>query len=152
MASKVPSLATIIATATPSAAITDLSLMSVSDDSPDAELLEAWNERQMALAMIEERGRYYNAETHAPRASKMFDAAEARVDKLPATTFHGILAKLWVALAASGGHVRDEEDRAQGDAIRRADLAEVEAFATELEYEQSTILSAIRSVNAKVRA
>lgn len=152
MASKAPSLAAIIATTSPSAAIADLSMMEVSDDSPDFALVEAWNDRQIALAMIEERGRYYNADSDAPTATKMFDAAELRITQLPATTFPGILAKLWVALAASGGKVRDEEHRAQSDAIRRADLAEVEAFGVELEYEQSTILSAIRSLDKQVRA
>ena len=152
MASKAPSLAAVIATMSPSAAIADLSMMEVPDDSPDFALVEAWNDRQIALAMIEERGRYYDADSHAPRALKMFDAAEKRISQLPATTFPGILAKLWLALAASGGQITDEEDRAQSDAIRRADLAEVEAFEVELEYEQSTILSAIRDLDRKVRA
>ncbi|HEX8388247.1 MAG TPA: hypothetical protein VF636_04455 [Sphingomonas sp.] len=151
MASAAPTLASIIATASPAAAIADLAMLPVPDDSPDAELLTAWNDRQMALAMIEERGRFFSGERHSPGAAKMFEEADMLVYKLPAETPAGILAKLWVALSFGGGLVATEEDRAETDAIRRADLAEVETFADTLDCDQEIVFGVIRNLEAQVR-
>jgi hypothetical protein len=151
MASKAPTLATFIGASSPATAIANLSMLEVPDGSPDFDLLEAWNERQVALALIEQRGRYFSGGSHSPVAFAMFEKADSLVYKLPAKTPAGILAKLWVALSYGGDPVTTEEDRAETDAIRRADLAEVETFADTLNCDQEIVFSAIRSLDAQVR-
>jgi hypothetical protein len=112
----------------------------------DTGLLKAWNERQTALAKIEKRGSFYLSEYHSAELTEEFDAAEMKVVNIEAATPRGLLCKLWVALAHSGGPVSGPEGRAQFDAIRRADYAEVTSFACELNFDSQCIWRVIQSL------
>jgi hypothetical protein len=139
-ASPLPTIAALFA---PTAA--SYGLMEVRGDDPDAAAINAWNDRQKALAAIERLGRFFDAENVSPKQAELFDAAEMAVIRLPATTVRGALAKLWVALAHIET-VHNEEDRLRHDAARRADLAEVEFVAEDFDFPGVCVLSAIRSL------
>lgn len=123
----------------------------VSSNDPDAALLEAWNMRQQSLAEIETRGSYFDVETHSRDQGDIHDAAEETVRLLQAKTTRGILVKLWVALSHCGDGFSDEH-RAQSDAVRRADLAEVEGFAVDLDFAPEVVFGAIRDLTAIIEA
>lgn len=125
-----------------------ISTVAVAQGSPDAELIQSWNARQKALAAIEANGSFFKAETHSPAATKRFDDAEMRVFNLPAKTVEGAILKLWVALAHSGGQMQSDEQRAQWDTIRRADLAAVESFADDVDFDTALIFQSIRALSA----
>lgn len=112
---------------------------------PDAQLVEAWNNRQRALAEIESRGSFFNCEECAPAAAEAFDVAEATVLALPAKTVRGAALKLWSAASLMGNGFTPKA-RTQSDIIRRADLGEVEMIEDRFECDLSTIIQTIRSL------
>ena len=120
--------------------------VAVAADSPDAKILNAFNRRQHALAMIESRGNFFRCEEHSPVETHTFDLAENVVARSHAKTAEGMKAKLWVALSAGGGAITHEAQRVQSDIIRRANYAEVETFARDLDYDLQTIWSCIVSL------
>lgn len=124
------------------AAPVPIGAVEIADDSPDKMILGFWNVRQNILATIESRGSFYNSEAHSSAETADFDNLENMIPKMPALTVEGVMAKLWIAM----GHCGDGwslERRAQGDAIRRADFDEVEAFEDQLDYNAQAIFRAI---------
>lgn len=119
--------------------------------SPDADLFDAWNERQMALARIEERGNYYHCETHSPADAAIVNHAEERIIQTDAVTTRGVLIKLWVAFSFMGG-VWKAADRARHDAIRRAEIAEVETYTSMMDCEERAVFNTVKSLTAIVEA
>ena len=126
--------------------------VAVSPHNPDCELLEAWNRRQTALAVIESRGRFYGTDRHSPAEGDAHNDAEMGVYNLPAKTLHGVLAKLWVGLAHLGGQIVNEEGRARSDTVRRADLPEVETFARDFDFGEELVFQAIRDLTGIIRS
>ncbi len=116
----------------------------------DAELLHAWNMRQHMLALIERRGSFFHAETYSPAEAEQFDRAEMIIYAVPATTASGALVKMWVALSHMGGQIRDEDDRAEHDGIRRADLADVRSFIRDRDFDMVVAFSAIEALTSLV--
>ena len=100
-----------------------------------------WNRRQGALAAIELQCRFYSASE--AQIELLAEAEDALDDTTPAQSLQGVLAKMWVALSHSGGAVKCENDRAESDAIRRADTAEVAAFIKNWDAEAQYLFSAI---------
>lgn len=103
-----------------------------------------WNQRQTALAAIEREGRYFDASEE--QLSAFSDAEDALDATTPAQSLEGVLAKMWVALGFCGGRIETEDDRAESDAIRRADAAEVAVFIDQWDAEAQYLFSAVRGL------
>jgi hypothetical protein len=114
----------------------------------DAEILAAWKVRQAALAKIESRDTYFDAETHSPVEAELFDKADQAITKATATTLQGLLAQAWVALSYTQPSFTAECAR-QNDLIRRADYNVLERERG-LDWEINTQLATIRSLRAMI--
>lgn len=120
-----------------------LGIIDVDCDHPDAVIIHAWNRRQEAIAAIEARGRMYDSEEHSPAEQHLYDTLENGIPLLEATTPLGMLPKLWIAMHAAGSVIRNEEMRAQSDAINRGDYAEVSTFEHYLDWHERIIFALI---------
>jgi hypothetical protein len=120
--------------------------MTVPADHPDAFIVAAWNKRQEALAALEARGTFYDADDHSPKEMEAFDTLENGIPLLPALTAYGLIAKLWVSMTHRGPYCSTAEIRAEQDTIRRADYAEVEALLDRLDFDQQATFRAIRDL------
>jgi hypothetical protein len=111
----------------------------------DKGLLGAERQRLRTLAMIEARGSFYESNSHSSLEAHEYDWAEDAVGRTLATTLEGILAKAWVAWASNtdGG---SEENRQFGDIVRRRDLASLEPMEEDLDWNDHTMLTLVRSL------
>ncbi len=114
----------------------------------DTAILAAWEARQAALARIEKRGTFFDAEDHSPADVEIYDAADELIGKATATTPRGLLAQAWVALAYAQDSFSLTNQR-QNALIRRADY-EALAADKKLDWEPRTILALIRSLRAMI--
>jgi hypothetical protein len=110
----------------------------------DAAILSAWEVRQRALALIVERGPYFECEDHSPQLTEVYDQADNRIIKTTATTAAGGLAQAWVTWSYIGVEHNDRDKRV-GDMIRRADFAALEAERG-LDFEHVCMLQIVRTL------
>jgi hypothetical protein len=123
--------------------------MSDLHNSPDAEILAAWEARQKSLAIIESRGTYFDSESHSPEEHAALEEAECLISQSTPATLEGTRVKLWLALSVIGESIT-QADAMQHDIIRRAVIADVEAIAGEFDHEQALVFGAIKSLTAQI--
>jgi cytochrome c556 len=117
----------------------------VAQRDPDAAILQSWEARQAALARIEARGDYFDAEEHSATDAAIYDGADALITRATASTPKGMLAQAWVALS----YVQDSfsaTNQRQNALIRRAAYSELLKEGEHLDWELRTILAVIRSL------
>jgi hypothetical protein len=111
----------------------------------DAAILNAWEARQSALARIESRGTFFDAEEQSPADIAIYDQADEVIATATATTPQGLLAQAWVALAYAQDSFT-EGNRRQNELIRNTDYAGLLAEGDYLDWEIRTQLAVIRSL------
>ncbi|HEX8444393.1 MAG TPA: hypothetical protein VF631_12190 [Allosphingosinicella sp.] len=122
-----------------------IAIASIAKPRADADILRTWDHRQCALAEIEARGDYFDAEQESPTQAAIYDQADEQIARATATTLRGLLAQAWVALS----YVQDsfsEVNRRQNALIRRADYDGLIAEGEYLDWEVQTQLAVIRSL------
>lgn len=117
---------------------------------PDAELLAAWEVRNRSIAAIERHGTFFDAEDTSPAEAEAFDLATEFIGHADAHTLQGVLAKLWVAMEACGSFVSNDAQREHQNITRRANIADVAAIDSELEWDHRAVFTTIKSVAAQI--
>lgn len=123
--------------------------------------VKAWNGRVGALAAVEMRGSFFDAEKNCPKIGDLFDGYEEAFRKVQAETTQGVLAKLWVALSHLGPSPADYGNRgddagaancrAEHDAVRRGDTDEVASFIERWDFGEEVLFGAIRDLERMMR-
>lgn len=108
----------------------------------DAAIIDAWNRRVAAHAMIS-GGEVDGRDAALAPYWAIVDECDKLIHTTQATTPKGVAVQIWTALHNSSAYVRDEEQ-----AILRMDLEYLTAHAGSFDWDARSLVAALRSLQA----
>jgi len=112
----------------------------------DAAIIEAWNNRDRALAVIHSRGPVQATELHSPAEADVWDLADDAIINPNASSLRGALMQAWVAWAYTGSLIT-KEDRTLHNLILDRDFEAIDRMRDDLDWEHVCMLQIVRTLS-----